>query len=146
MVAKFKNRGRIDLFGQSNYFRYYVNRIVSINAEDIVGNYSIVCERYSRHDGYLLDESSIFSDENDKPFQTLREVADFIRRDAVDYWNEKEEATRINRIISNEQSLKEKNDEFQAKEKLVAWSMLLEKVENWLAENGEPIHSRFCNN
>ena len=146
MKAKFKNRGRIDLVGQSDFYRVYVNRIVNTNSEDVIGNYSIVCEQYSRHDGYIMNESSIYGDENDKPFETLQEVIDFIKRDAVDHWNEVSEESRITRLTSSEVSHSEKYQEDWANEKKVAWTDLYECIQDFLSKNGEPIHRRNWNN
>lgn len=146
MKAKFKNKGRIDLVGQSDFYRVYVNRIVNTNAEDVIGNYSIVCEQYSRHDGYILNEGSIFGDENDKPFMTLKEVVDFVKRDAVDHWNDIHEEKRINRIINSDVPHSEKYQEDWANEKRIAWNDLYECIQDWLAKYGEPIHARNWNN
>lgn len=146
MKAKFKNKGRIDLVGQSDFYRVYVNRIVNTNSEDVIGNYSIVCEKYSMYDGYLLIEGSIFGDEKDKPFETLQEVIDFIKRDAVDHWDEVSEEKRINRLISSEVSHGEKYKEKWANEKRIAWTKLYECIQDFLAKHGEPIHRRNWNN
>lgn len=143
--AKFRNHGPIDLVGQSSHFRAFVRKVINTNSEDVVGNYSISVEQYSKHDGKILNDASIFGDEKDKPFETLSELASFVKRDAIDHWGEEVDRLRVRRLTGG-LSHHEEVELWQAHQKYWAFRRMYDSIMAFLKKNGEPIHRRNWNN
>ncbi len=91
-------------------YKVYINRIINLTDETVIGNYSLVCE-YSNDKGEVLKEITIIGDEQDKPFMNLSEIAGFINREFHQDWTE---------------------------EKKRAWTELYDRILDFLEMNGEP--------
>ena len=91
-------------------YKVYVNRIINLTDETLIGNYSLVAE-YSNDKGDVLDEITIIGDEQKKPFMNLSEIAGFINRKFHQDWPE---------------------------EKKRAWTELYDRILEFLEMNGEP--------
>ncbi len=115
-----------DIQGESEYFRYTLMRTLQTTSE--AGTYWIVCEQYSKADGRLLNDNSVYTDHHDKPFLSLSQVQKFVEEDATDFHRE------------NTALAKNDRDYFVSTEKLEAWEMFLGKLKEWINANGEPVN------
>lgn len=153
-----KKELRADLQGNSSHFRMWVARLINTvsywyeNGEKKTapnndkGNYAIYIQQYSRHDGGILFESSIYDDENHKPFMTLQEVHDFIQRDAIDPFSEESEELRIKYLTSNDWGLSKENTKWKIEQLMECWRDLNKNIKNWLNQHGEPVPVKQNNN
>ena len=138
---------RADIHGNSPYHRIILARIIEqrCSGEVIHGGpaYQLIIERYSRKDGHILNQSYILDDEKDQPFRSMRQVADFIMKDAIIPFGEDVDQGRIDRICG-----REVNDQelWQKEELLEAWKDIHQSIERWLAKHGEPVPVNIAQN
>lgn len=115
-----------DIQGESDYFRITLMRTIQTTSE--AATYYIKHEQYSKADGRLLNDNSIYTDHIDKPFTSLIQVQKFIEEDAIEFHGE-------NVALS-----KDDREYFTSSDRLKAWEILLQKLKEWISENGEPIN------
>jgi hypothetical protein len=141
-----------DLIGESGYLRIYVARInnpitqkyLTIEGGKIKTDptehtqYCIVHQQYSRNDGHIINDGSIYTDENDNPFLSLAGVIRFIQIDAVNFWGRRTQELKVKYLISDGDNMQTNHELFLAEENVEAWELLYHSCVNWLNTNGEP--------
>lgn len=118
-----------DIFGESSHFVYRLTMTIQSSVEE-AGKYTIESERYSTEDGLLLDKSLIVTDHNNKAFQSLKQVKNFVQEDAIEFWQEKMALAKSDREI------------WDADQKLTAWRMFYGKLVDFIDEHGEPLNKQ----
>lgn len=118
-----------EIWGESSHFVYRLTMTIQSALEE-AGKYTIECERYSTHDGGILDRNLIVNDENKKPFMSLLDVKRFVKEDALNFWQEKMALAKDDREIWN------------ADQKLTAWRMFYQKLTDFIDQHGEPLNKQ----